>query len=179
MIIESTMILIICVIEGWAIALYLQTKGQAKTLQDAERQLSKAKRIYTGQDPNYRELIYNSNSIIVCMNAKGYITCMNEFAQNFFGYTEEEIIGENALGTIIPLKNNEENLIEKITNNPKQYMYYTDESQKKNGEKVWIAWTNKIIQNKAGQITEIISIGYDITKRKALEEEFKQMTIQE
>lgn len=40
----------------------------------------------------YRELVENANSIIVKLDAAGKITFFNEFAEIFFGYTQEEIV---------------------------------------------------------------------------------------
>ena len=53
-------------------------------------------------EARYRELVQNANSIILRMDLKGNITFFNEFAQSFFGYSEDEIIGRNAVGTIVP-----------------------------------------------------------------------------
>jgi PAS domain S-box-containing protein len=41
---------------------------------------------------------------------------------------------------------------------------------RRNGEHVWIAWTNKIVLDPQGQVAEILSIGVDITERKRAQE---------
>jgi len=51
---------------------------------------------------NYRELVENSNSIMLRWDRNGDITFFNDFAQKFFGYKENEIIGKNVVGTIVP-----------------------------------------------------------------------------
>ncbi|MFZ0484938.1 MAG: GAF domain-containing protein, partial [Desulfobacterales bacterium] len=53
-------------------------------------------------EKKYRELVENANSIIMRRDIKGNITFFNEFAQNFFGFTEDEIIGKSLEGTIFP-----------------------------------------------------------------------------
>lgn len=50
----------------------------------------------------YRELVENANSIILRLDRQGRIAFFNEFAQKFFGYTTGEIIGQSAIGTIVP-----------------------------------------------------------------------------
>jgi len=50
----------------------------------------------------YRELVHNTNSIILKMDTLGAVTFVNEFAQEFFGYRETELIGKNVIGTIVP-----------------------------------------------------------------------------
>ena len=50
----------------------------------------------------YRELVENANSMILRLDMEGNITFCNEFVQSFFGYTEQELIGRNCFGTILP-----------------------------------------------------------------------------
>src|SRR5208337_2855528 len=45
---------------------------------------------------------------------------------------------------------------------------------RKNGERVWIAWTNKARRDENGAVREITCIGNDITQRKEMEEELKR-----
>ena len=61
--------------------------------------------IYTAlikSESKYRELVENANSIILRWSQDGLITYFNEFAQKFFGFTEEEIIGKHVMDTIVP-----------------------------------------------------------------------------
>jgi PAS domain S-box-containing protein len=44
----------------------------------------------------------------------------------------------------------------------------------KNGQRVWIAWTNKAIRDENGAISEILCIGNDITERKRVEEALRE-----
>ena len=55
----------------------------------------------------YRELVEHANSIIFRMDIDGHVTYFNEFAQRFFGYTEEEILGQSIMGTIVPERDSE------------------------------------------------------------------------
>jgi signal transduction histidine kinase len=48
---------------------------------------------------------------------------------------------------------------------------------RRNGERVWIAWTNKVVPGKQGQVTEILSIGTDITARKRAEEAIREVNV--
>jgi len=50
----------------------------------------------------YPQLVESANRIIMSRNVKGEIVFFNEFAQKFFGYSEQEIIGKNVIGTIVP-----------------------------------------------------------------------------
>ncbi|MEG4213991.1 adenylate/guanylate cyclase domain-containing protein [Microcoleus sp. Pol14C6] len=121
----------------------------------------------------YRELVENANSIILKMDADGNITFFNEFAEKFFGYTEEEILGKNALGTIIPQTDIEGNNLElvysQILQNPDRFTSYENESIRRSGDRVWVSWANKPLVDSAGKLLGILCIGTDITDRRKAE----------
>jgi PAS domain S-box-containing protein len=128
-------------------------------------------------EAKYRELVENANSIIFRRDKDGHVTFFNEFAQQFFGYSEDEILGKNVVGTIIPEVESTgrdlKTMIEDIGLNPDRYINNINENMRRNGERVWIAWTNKPIRDENGEVTEILCIGNDITERKQAEQERK------
>ncbi|MEG4066768.1 adenylate/guanylate cyclase domain-containing protein [Microcoleus sp. Pol11C2] len=121
----------------------------------------------------YRELVENANSIILKLDAEGNIIFFNEFAENFFGYKEEEIIGKNALGTIIPQTDIEGNNLElvysQILQNPERFISYENENIRRSGDRVWVSWANKPLVDSAGKTLGILCIGTDITDRRKAE----------
>ena len=121
----------------------------------------------------YRELVENSNSIIVKLAPDGTITFFNEFAEIFFGYNQEEIIGKKAVGTIICLTeiegNNLELVYNKIIQNPDRFTSYENENIRRNGSRVWVSWANKPLFDAAGELLGILCIGTDITDRRKAE----------
>ena len=129
-------------------------------------------------EARYRELVQNANSIIFRRDPTGKVTFFNEFAQDFFGYTEDEIVGRNVVGTIVPETDSAgRNLAEMIADiglRPHDYSSNQNENTKKNGERVWIAWTNKAIFDKDGNISEILCVGNDITERKRAERALRE-----
>ena len=102
----------------------------------------------------YRELVESANSIILRWTPDGRITFLNEFGQRFFGYTEEEICGRHVVGTIVPETDSSGRdlrpLMEEICANPTAFEQNVNENMRRNGERVWIAWTNKIVHGRAG-----------------------------
>ena len=124
-------------------------------------------------EEKYRELVENANSIIFRRDIVGTVTFFNEFAQQFFGYREEEILGKNVIGTIVPEVESTgrdlKKMIEAIGMNPDQYVNNINENMLRSGERVWIAWTNKPIRDESGRVTEILCIGNNITDRKQTE----------
>ncbi len=122
-------------------------------------------------EKKYRELVENANSIIMRRDNVGNVTFINEFAQRFFGYSEEEILGKNLVGTIVPefesaTERNLQLMVEDITANPDTYINNENENMRSNGERVWIAWTNKPVFDQNGRVREILGIGNDISERK-------------
>ncbi len=124
-------------------------------------------------EERYRELVQNANSIILRRDPQGIITFFNEFAQSFFGYTEDEILGKNVVGTIVPetetTGRNLVAMIQDIVLHPERYSANENENMRRNGERVWVAWTNKAIRDKDGNIVEILCIGNNITEQRRLQ----------
>jgi len=129
-------------------------------------------------ETEYRELVQNANSIIFRRDIHGKITFFNEFAQNFFGYTEEEIVGKNVVGTIVPETDsggrNLTAMIRDIGRHPDRYAINENENMRRSGERVWVAWTNKAILDNEGNIAEILCVGNEITQRKQAEEALRE-----
>ncbi|WP_293133603.1 adenylate/guanylate cyclase domain-containing protein [Microcoleus sp. bin38.metabat.b11b12b14.051] len=121
----------------------------------------------------YRELVENANSVILKIDTEGNITFFNEFAQKFFGYKEEEILGKHAVGTIIPetdtAGNNLKSLLSNILSNPEEYTTNENESIQRNGSRVWVSWANKPLFDAAGKFAGLLAIGTDITARRQAE----------
>lgn len=124
-------------------------------------------------EQKYRELVQYANSIILRWNAEGKITFLNEFGQKFFGYAEDEIIGRHVLGTIVPTTETSGRdlgqLMDEICAAPEAYEQNINENVRSNGERVWIAWTNRIIRDERGHLIEIMSVGTDVTARRRAE----------
>jgi PAS domain S-box-containing protein len=121
----------------------------------------------------YRQLVENANSMIVQLDSEGKITFFNEFAETFFGYAEAEIIGKSAIGTIIPKTNLSESdlaaIIRDFLAQPEKSFQNEYENIRSNGERVWIAWTNKPLLDAKGNLAGLLCIGTDISDRKQAE----------
>lgn len=125
-------------------------------------------------EEKYRELVENANSIIMRMDVEGNVTFFNEFAETFFGFSEEEILGKNVVGTIVPPTESSGRdlsaLIRSITHDPESYRRNENENVRRNGERVWVLWTNKALFDEEGRVSEVLCVGSDITDRKKAEE---------
>lgn len=121
-------------------------------------------------EAKYREILLNTQSIIIRMDTLGNITFLNHFALSFFDYTSDEITGKNVVGTIVPQKTRPVHDLSMMANdlgfNAEGYAVNISENVRRNGDRVWIAWINKAIRDDKGHIVEILCIGNDITDRK-------------
>ncbi len=130
----------------------------------------KADEALRASEEKYRELVQHANSIILRFDIQGRITFFNEFAQSFFGFTETEILDRNVIGSIVPETESSGRdlsaMIKDIVQNPMRYLHNENENIKKNGERVWIAWTNKAILDPNRDVSEILSVGMDVTDRR-------------
>jgi PAS domain S-box-containing protein len=133
-------------------------------------------------EKKYRELVETANSIILRMDTDGHIAYSNEFAQRFFGYSEKEMLGKNAEQIILPENqvNHKgfEKLVTSLQKDPNQLRVSETDTYRKNGQKVWIAWTYKPIFNEEGQFKEILCVGIDVTERKLADLEKKDLQAQ-
>ncbi|MEG4505736.1 PAS domain S-box protein [Microcoleus sp. F6_B4] len=124
-------------------------------------------------EAKYRQLVENANSMIVQLDSEGKITFFNEFAEAFFGYSEAEITGKSAIGTIIPKTDFSESdlatMIRDCLAQPEKYFQHEKENIRSNGERVWIAWTNKPLLDANGNFAGLLCIGTDISDRKQAE----------
>ncbi|MEG4344151.1 PAS domain S-box protein [Microcoleus sp. A003_D6] len=124
-------------------------------------------------EAKYRQLVENANSMIVQLDSEGKITFFNEFAETFFGYSESEIIGKSAIGTIIPETDLSESdlaaMIRDCLAQPEKYFQNENENIRRNGERAWIAWTNKPLLDAKGNLAGLLGIGTDISDRKQAE----------
>jgi PAS domain S-box-containing protein len=127
----------------------------------------------------YRELVEHANSIILRWDSEGKITFLNEFGQRYFGYAQEEIIGLPLVGTIVPSADQDgrdmQTLMDNIRINPMAYEQNINQNIRKNGELVWIVWTNKFVCDELGKIVEILSIGSDITEQRQAEDTIREL----
>lgn len=145
----------------------------ARLYEKAQQEIVDRKRAELDSRANerkYRELVENANSIIFRMDTQGRVTFFNNFAQEFFGYSEAEILDKNVVGTIVPETatsgQNLKEMIAGILEYPEKYASNENENIRRNGERVWVSWANKAILDDDGKKIEVLCIGNDVTERK-------------
>jgi PAS domain S-box-containing protein len=132
--------------------------------------LKEVERALRASERQFRELVDYASSIVLRWGTDGTIHFINRFGVTFFGYREEEILGRNVLGTIVPLRDSSgadlSDMIADIGAHPDRYLFNENEVQDRAGNRSWVVWTNRGLLDDAGMLTEVLSIGTDITELK-------------
>ncbi len=156
-----------------------QVDARTRALAAQNAQVVAINKALHDSERKYRELVQNANSIILHIESDGTIAFLNEFGQQFFGYTEEELIGRHLVGTIVPESESTGRdmrpLLDGILANPAAYEHNINENVRRNGERVWIEWTNKAALDDQGRVVGILSIGANVTERIRAEEELHRL----
>ena len=129
-------------------------------------------------EKRYKELVENANSMIIKMDNEGKISFFNDYAQNFFGYSPDEILGKN-VNILVPLTESTtgrslETMVHAVLKDPDNFAENINENVKKNGDRVWISWRNSAIRDSLGNITGNLAFGQDITVRRKAEDALRE-----
>jgi PAS domain S-box-containing protein len=126
----------------------------------------------------YRELVQNASSIIIRWDLKGRINFFNEYAEEIFGYSAPEVLGQSVMDVIVPRKDSSGavlgNIVQDILETPEQFTVNENENITKDGKRIWIRWINKPIYDGQGRIQEVLAVGMDITQRVHAEKRLKE-----
>ncbi|MBM4153104.1 MAG: PAS domain S-box protein, partial [Kiritimatiellaceae bacterium] len=147
-----------------------ELQSLSRSLDEMRQGLKKQLAQLLESEKNYRELVENANSIILRLEPDGTITFFNDFAEKFFGFSKNEILGKAVFGTIVPETDSTNRdlraMVLDIARNPEKYAKNETENMCKDGSRVWISWSNKAICDAAGTVCEILCVGNDVTERK-------------
>jgi len=125
------------------------------------------------------QLLQSLNSIILLLDVNHTMLFINRFGLNFFGYTSDELIGHNVVGTIVPETDSAGKdltaMISDISTHPENYSSNENENICHDGRRVWITWTNRALRDETDTVRYILCVGNDITARKTSELNYKAL----
>jgi PAS domain S-box-containing protein len=144
-----------------------------------EKRLKKAEAALRKSEEQYRELVETANSFILKTDSQGNITFINKYGLEFFGYAQDELLGKNVLGTIVPDVDSEGRDLGSLTRDlmadPDRHRLRENENILRDGTRVWVSWSNHVMRDDAGRVIGALTIGNDITRRKRAEQELIRM----
>jgi len=156
------------------------TIGGIESFEDITER-KKAEDDLSESEEKYRHLVQNANSIILRLNDRGEITFFNEYAEKFFGFTQDEVLGKHIIGTVLSKQDaSGRDLSEMVLNileNPVKYESNENENICKDGQRVWVRWSNRVVSDsKDEKRSEILCVGTDITKIKEFQNELVKLS---
>ncbi len=120
-------------------------------------------------EAKYRDLVQNANTMILRLDTNGRVAFINEFAQEYFGFTGEDLLGRNVLGTVIPGSSGEGHDLAALLASGREHPQRSVESEYEHvmpdGRRAWIAWTSTPVYAHDGTIAEILCVANDVTER--------------
>jgi PAS domain S-box-containing protein len=121
------------------------------------------------------DVVESSNDAIITKSLDGFITSWNKGAEKIYGYSPEEILGQN-ISILAPhsLKDETLNLIENIKL-LKRIDHYETLRVKKNGTLINVSLTLSPVFNSSGKLVSVSAISRDITEKKKLEEKRQEL----
>ena len=134
------------------------------------RQRQQAQDRLQESEARYRGLVESANSIIMELDTRGKVTFFNRFAQEFYGFEASEILGRPMVGTIAPpvdaAGHDTRAAVRDLVRHPQQWSAAEGEGMRRNGERVWISWTNTGLYDSAGRLRNVLCIGMDRTEQR-------------
>jgi PAS domain S-box-containing protein len=118
-----------------------------------------------------------ANVMFVIIDKNENVELINKEVTKVTGYTEKDLIGNNWFEIMYPPEVSDEIRfsIQQVMTGMRQPAPYSEvEIRTKSGEKRLIAWHNTLLTDEDGQVTSLLGIGDDITKRKEIEEALQQ-----
>ena len=115
-------------------------------------------------------IVTSSYDAIVSKTLEGIVTSWNASAEQMFGYTADEMIGQSILRIVPPDRTGEEDYILDSIRAGRRIEYFETVRVMKDGRELDVSLTISPIRDSAGKIIGASKIARDITERKRLED---------
>lgn len=126
-------------------------------------------------EEKYRDLVNTAGSIILRCNSRGELLFINEYGLQFFGYSAKELLGLPVTETIIPPSEETgrdlHSWFSELILEPERHQYSVNQNIRKDGRRVWVAWSNTPVRDQDGNIEGLLCVGTDFSLRKRMEEQ--------
>ena len=114
-----------------------------------------------------------AGNVIVVLDMSGRFVRVNRAAEKLTGFSQQELLGQPVWDWVIP-EDQKADVIKVFENlkagNLEIATRYENDWQARDGSRHTLDWHNTILKNDHGEMTHIVSLGYDITERKLDEE---------
>lgn len=134
----------------------------------------KANQLHTAQ--LLASIVASSNDAIIGKSLDGIIQSWNAAAEQLFGYTAEQIVGQHISLIIPPERLNEEDEIIASLRAGKRIEHYETERLRSDGQRIIVSLTISPIKDQSGNVVGASKIVRDVTERKRAESD-RQMFV--
>jgi len=153
-----------------------------QTVQDTTVSKSSLEEAYSAlkaSEQKYRELLAHANVIILRLATDGTVTYFNEYAERFFGFRSDEILGRHLVGTIVPAVESATardlgRMIDGLLADPDSFSENENENLTRDGRRVVIQWANRVILDADNKPSGVLCIGHDVTEKRQADRELDQ-----
>ncbi|MBI5739578.1 MAG: PAS domain S-box protein [Nitrospirae bacterium] len=162
----QTLIIVIILLGGITLISFMITWSHALEQEVAKKTIALKK-----SENRHRLLIENANDIIFTVNPAGDITSINKAGSVFFRKPREELVGEN-IGEICHNESGASLQFRAIDD-----VYKTGESRQIvysvsiDDNEYWLSTNFNALQDEKGDVSSVLGIARDITRRKKMEEQ--------
>jgi PAS domain S-box-containing protein len=159
-----------------ALASPLADGGLAIYVRDVTRQ-ERADAATLEAEQRYEQLVESVNSAIVRWSRDGTTTFFNSCAERLFGWRADEVLGR-PVNFLLPDPEGDgedlSGLAEDIVAHPERYASNVNENVRKDGSRLWMAWTNRALVDERGEVTEVLVVGNDVTELVTAQEALRE-----
>ncbi len=125
----------------------------------------------------YRGIIENAHSAIIHWLQDGTVAFVNEATERLLGYEPGELLNRDVRVLVAPDVRpgpDDTDLISAVAADPQRFDAYENEVVTKQGERLFMAWSNRAILDDQGNLTGVMSVGIDRTRQRRAEEELQR-----
>ncbi|NLA74343.1 MAG: PAS domain S-box protein [Deltaproteobacteria bacterium] len=129
----------------------------------------------TRSEERYKEIVEETDDLIIKVNNRGDIIFANHMANKIFGLPQSDVIGMHISKCIHPDdKLNTRSFIDKAVKRKGKSTTFENRQVSQTGEIRHLLWTSNFHYNVNGDLLEVTSIARDITQRRKMEEALKK-----
>jgi diguanylate cyclase (GGDEF)-like protein/PAS domain S-box-containing protein len=123
----------------------------------------------------FEAIVQGTSDSIVSKTLQGRITTWNRGAQQMFGYTEAEMLGQSAVRLAPPERRGEDATLIARVQQGESLQAYETQRMRKDGTVIDVSMAVSPVLDARGRIAGISVIGRDISRHKAMEAEIRAM----
>ncbi len=146
-------------------------------IQDITRRKHAQIRLQEERDFN-ETVLETAGNVIVILDLEGCFVRFNRAAELLTGYSSDEVLGKPVWNYVIPqeqmagVRRVFENLRQGKTDIASEY---ENDWLTRDGERRTLHWHNTVLRDSDGNVTHIVTLGYDLTERLAVETERERL----